>query len=76
MNIPKKEVLSARLVDDVNKKLNPDEFHFSEFYFNEMVDIFKLPGMDQWPKTLETSLNKFLTRWFPFLPQTEKYAPK
>jgi hypothetical protein len=40
MNIPKKEELSARLADDVNKKLNPDEFHFSEFYFNEMVDIF------------------------------------
>lgn len=79
MNIPKKEVLSARLADDVNKKLNPDdpdEFHFSEFYFNEMVDIFNLPGIDQWPKTLIILQISFCSHWFPFLPQTEKYAPK
>jgi len=76
MNIPKKEVLSARLADDVNKKLIPDEFHFSEFYFNEMVDIFKLPGMDQWPKTLETSLNKFLFSLVSFSSPNRKVCSK
>ena len=76
MNIPKKEVLYARLADDVNKKLNPDEFHFSEFYFNEMVDMFKLPGMDQWPKTLETSLNKFLFSLVSFYSPNRKVSSK
>jgi len=79
MNIPKKEVLSARLANDVNKKLNPDdpdEFHFSEFYFNEMVDIFNLPGMDQWPKTLENPSNKFLFSLVSFSSPNRKVCSK
>ena len=79
MNIPKKEVLSARLANHVNKKLNPDdpdEFHFSEFYFNEMVDIFNLPGIDQWPKTLENSSNKFLFSLVSFSSPNRKGCSK
>ena len=76
MNIPKKEVLSARLMNDVNKKLNPVEFLFSEFYFKEMVDIVNLPGMDQWLKTLETSLNKFLFSLVSFSSPNRKVSSK
>jgi hypothetical protein len=60
MNIPKKDALSASLMDDVNKKLNLVDSGFSKFYVKEMVDIVNLPGMDQWPKTLETFSTKFL----------------
>ena len=76
MNIPKKEVLSARLMDDVNKKLNLVDSGFSEFYFKEMVDIVNLPGMDQWPKTLETSSNKFLFSLVSFSSPNRKVCSK
>ena len=68
MNIPKKEVLSACLMDDVNKKLNLVDSGFSKFYFKEMVDIVNLPGMDQWPKTFETFSTKFLFSLVSFSP--------
>ena len=75
MNIPKKEVLSARPMDDVNKKLNLVDSGFSEFYFKEMVDIVNLPGMDQWPKTLETFSTKFLFSLVSFSSPNKKYPP-
>jgi hypothetical protein len=72
MNIPKKEVLSARLMDDVYKKLNLVDSGFSEFYFKEMVDIVNVPGMDQWPTTLETFSTKFLFSLVCFSPPNAK----
>jgi hypothetical protein len=52
--------LCARLTGTVGNK-PADEFYqefnlisssFSEYYFNEMKDIFHLPGMEYWPKLL------------------------
>jgi hypothetical protein len=68
MNIPKKEVLSARLTDDVNKKLNLVNSQFSEFHFKEMVEIVNTPGMDKWPKTLDAFTTKFLFSLVSFSP--------
>ena len=50
--------LCARLTGNVGR-LSADSFyqkfnligtHFSEFYFSEMLEIFHLEGMDQWPE--------------------------
>ena len=76
MNIPTKDVVSAHLMDDLYKRLNLVGRPFSEFYFKEMLEIAKIPRMDEWPKTLETSSNKFLFSMVSFFPQTYQDLPK
>ncbi|MCK7580961.1 MAG: hypothetical protein MZV65_38675 [Chromatiales bacterium] len=53
--------LCARLTANVSS-LSPEEFYekfnlinstYSEFHFKDMLEIFHLPGMDQWPNTME-----------------------
>jgi hypothetical protein len=53
--------LCARLTANVSS-LSPEEFYekfnlvnstYSEFHFKDMLEIFHLPGMDQWPNTTE-----------------------
>lgn len=72
MNIPKKKGLSARLKDDVYKKLNLVDSVYSEFHFNEMVDIFHLPGMEDRPTLLQSNSTKFLFSLVCFSPPNQK----
>jgi hypothetical protein len=68
MDILKKEELCARLPEDVYRKLNLVDTGFSEFHFKKMVNIFYLPGMDQWLRTIITGSTRFLFSLVCFLP--------
>ena len=68
--------LCARLTADVSS-LSPEEFYekfnlinsnYSEFHFKEMLEIFNLPGMDQWPKTMEETTPDLQLRLICFFP--------
>ena len=40
--------------DEFYNQFNLDGHSFSEYYFKDMMRIFHLPGMEQWPSTLNT----------------------
>ena len=44
---------------------------FAEFYFKEMMQIYHLPGMEIWPESMNTSVNKIAS--YLDIPATSSY---
>jgi len=44
--------------DQFYNQFNLDGHSFSEYYFKDMLRIFHLPAMDNWPKTLNNAVGK------------------
>jgi hypothetical protein len=75
--------LCARLTANVSS-LSPEEFYekfnlinstYSEFHFKDMLEIFHLPGMEQWPNTTEETTPDLRFSLICFFPPSSSPTP-